>query len=149
MKKTLLFAFVLVASMLAFVSCKKDKKNDPVIDSPIVGTWMSSTADTDDFYTFTAAGKYQRVEDYYMNGRNVVAHEHIVGDGFFNLDGEFVSATIATLLVYMDGSLDGDDFADFWPAQEKMKFSVSGNELTLIHEYGTKDEWKETLTRKK
>ena len=29
MRKSLFFAFVLVASMLAFVSCKKDKKNAP------------------------------------------------------------------------------------------------------------------------
>ena len=145
MRKILFFAFVLVAGITVFTSCKKKDK----IDSPIVGTWMRVTGESDFFYTFGKNGTYQRVEDYYMNGRDVVAHEHIVGDGTFKIDGDVIDATLNSILVYMDGSKDGDDFGEFWPKNEKLKFSLKGDYLTLIHNAGTEEEWPELLHKKK
>lgn len=147
MKKTLFLAFALIASVLVCTSCKKDKKNDPSIDSPIVGTWFYSEEASDYFYTFKADGTYQRIEDYYMNGRFVVAHEHIVGDGTFTLDGDIVTAKINSTLVYMDGAKEGDLFGEFWPETEKMRFSVKNDQLTLVHEYDTEDSWYEVLSK--
>ena len=143
MRKILFFAFVLVAGVLAFTSCKKKDK----IDSPIVGTWMRAAGESDFFYTFGEDGTYQRIEDYYMNGRDVVAHEHIVGDGTFKIDGDVIDATLNSVLVYMDGSKDGDDFSEFWPKNEKLKFSLKGDYLTLIHNAGTEEEWPELLLK--
>ena len=145
MKKILFLALVLVAGIAAFTSCKKKEKNE--IDSPIVGTWKRVTADSDFFYTFKSNGDYPRIEDYYMNGRQVVAHEHIVGDGTFKINGDVVDANIITILCYMDGSETGDPFADFWPMNEKMKFSIEGNYLTLVHNAGTEEEWIEILVK--
>ena len=145
MKKILIFALVLAAGVMAFTGCKKDKDK---VDSPIVGTWMRVAGESDFFYTFGEDGTYQRIEDYYMNGRNVVAHEHIVGDGTYKVDGDVVTAKLQSILVYMDGSKDGDPFDDFWPSEEKMKFSVEGTTLTLIHNYDTEDAWTEKLTKK-
>lgn len=143
MKKYLFIAFALVASVLAFTSCNKKE----TVESPIVGTWMRVAGESDFFYTFGEDGTYQRIEDYYMNGRDVVAHEHIVGDGNFTVNGDIVTANIQSILVYMDGSDKGDPFDDFWPSKETMKFSVNGNTLTLIHNYETEDEWTEILTK--
>ena len=97
MRKILFFAFVLVAGITVFTSCKKKDK----IDSPIVGTWMRVAGESDFFYTFGEDGTYQRIEDYYMNGRDVVAHEHIVGDGTFKIDGDVIDATLNSILVLM------------------------------------------------
>ena len=143
MKKILFFALVLAAGALAFTSCEKKDK----IDSPIVGTWMRVAGESDFFYTFGEDGTYQRIEDYYMNGRDVVAHEHIVGDGTFKIDGDVIDATLNSILVYMDGSKDGDPFDEFWPMNEKLKFSLKGDYLTLIHNAGTEEEWPELLLK--
>lgn len=143
MKKYLFFAIVLAAGVMAFTSCNKKE----TVESPIVGTWFASDEAQDYFYTFNSNGSYQRIVDYFMNGRDVVAHEHIVGDGNFTVNGDIVTANIQSILVYMDGSDKGDPFDDFWPSKETMKFSVNGNTLTLIHNYETEDEWTEILTK--
>ena len=142
MKKILIFAIALVASVLTFTSCEKSN-----IESTIVGTWKRVSNESDFFYTFKSNGDYQRVEDYYMNGRDVVAHEHIVGDGSYKINGDVIDATLKTILVYMDGSKDGDSFDEFWPMNEELKFSVEGNYLTLIHNPGTEEEWPELLIK--
>ena len=148
MKKILFFALALVASVLAFVSCdKKDsKKNEPTIQSPLVGTWFASEGSNDYFYTFNSDGSYQRVMDYYMNGRAVVAHEHIVGDGSYQIENDIVTVKIDTIRISMDGGPFGP-FPGFWPAQEKIKFKVEGNKLSLIRDYGTASESTEELTQ--
>ena len=148
MKKFLFFALALVASVLAFVSCdKKDsKKNEPTIQSPLVGTWFASEGSNDYFYTFNSDGSYQRVMDYYMNGRAVVAHEHIVGDGSYQIENDIVTVKIDTIRISMDGGPFGP-FPGFWPAQEKIKFKVEGNKLSLIRDYGTASESTEELTQ--
>ena len=46
----------------------------------------------------------------------------------------------------MDGGPFGP-FPDFWPAQEKIKFKVEGNKLSLIRDYGTASESTEVLTK--
>ena len=143
MKKILLFAFALAAGVMAFTSCDKNK-----IDSPIVGTWGLTEGEFDRFYTFNGDGTFQRIEDYYMNGRNVVAHEHIVGEGTFTINGDIVETTIPSITIYMDGSKEGDDFGEFWPKKESMKFKVDGKTLTLTHDYDTEDAWSETYTKK-
>lgn len=150
MRKTLFFAFALAASVLAFVACdKKDKqKEEPTVDSPnpILGTWFASDIENDYFYTFNSDGSYQRVMDYYMNGRAVVAHEHIVGDGSYTFENDIVTTKLDTIRISMDGSPFGP-FPDFWPAQEKMKFKVEGDKLTLTHDYESGDAWTEVLTQ--
>lgn len=148
MRKTFFFAMVLAASTLAFVACdKKDKQEDePTVQNPIVGTWFTSYVDNDYFYTFSADGKYQRVMDYYMNGRAVVAHEHIVADGTYQIEDDIVIAKIDSIRISMDGGPFGP-FPDFWPAEEKMKFKVEGDKLTLIHNVGKEDAQPEVLTR--
>ena len=146
MKKHLFFAFALVASVLAFTSCNKEGKNEPTVQSPLVGTWFASEGANDYFYTFNADGSYQRVMDYYMNGRALVAHEHIVGDGSYTFANDIVSTKLDTIRISMDGGPFGP-FPDFWPAEEKMKFKVEGDKLTLTHDYDTEDAWTEVLTR--
>ena len=148
MRKTFLFALALVASVLAFVACdKKDKqKDEPAVSSPIAGTWFSSDVENDYFYTFNTDGSYQRIMDYYMNGRAVVAHEHIVADGSYQIENDIVTVKIDTIRISMDGGPFGP-FPDFWPAQEKIKFKVEGNKLSLIRDYGTASESTEELTQ--
>lgn len=148
MKKFLFFALALVASVLAFVSCdKKDKqKDEPAVSSPIVGTWFASEGSNDYFYTFNTDGSYQRIMDYYMYGRAVVAHEHIVADGSYQIENDIVTVKIDTIRISMDGGPFGP-FPGFWPAQEKIKFKVEGNKLSLIRDYGTASESTEELTQ--
>ncbi len=146
MKKHLFFAFALVASVLAFTSCNKEGKNEPTVQSPLVGTWFASEGAHDFFYTFNADGTYQRIEDYYMNSRAVVAHEHIVGDGSYTFANDIVSTKLDTIRISMDGGPFGP-FPDFWPKEEKMKFKVEGDKLTLTHDYESGDAWTEVLTK--
>ena len=150
MRKTLFFAFALAASVLAFVACdKKDKqKEEPIVENlnPILGTWFASDIENDYFYTFNSDGSYQRVMDYYMNGRAVVAHEHIVGDGSYTFENDIVTTKLDSIRISMDGGSFGP-FPDFWPAEEKMKFKVEGDKLTLTHDYESGDAWTEVLTK--
>lgn len=150
--KKLFMAFALVASVLAFTSCNKKDANTPdeptTVDNPnpLVGTWFTSEGANDYFYTFNADGTYQRVMDYYMNGRAVVAHEHIVGDGSYTFANDIVSTKLDTIRISMDGGPFGP-FPNFWPAEEKMKFKVEGDKLTLTHDYESGDAWTEVLTK--
>ena len=109
MRKTLFFAFALAATVLAFISCNMKDANtpdEPTIENPLVGTWFTSDVENDYFYTFSSDGKYQRILDYYMNGRAVVAHEHIVADGTYQSDKDILTANIDSIRIYMDGSKD-------------------------------------------
>ena len=146
MKKFLFFAIALVAGVMTFTSCNKEGKNEPTVQSPLVGTWFASEGSNDYFYTFNSDGSYQRVMDYYMNGRAVVAHEHIVGDGSYTFANDIVSTKLDTIRISMDGGPFGP-FPDFWPAEEKMKFKVEGDKLTLTHNYESGDAWTEVLTK--
>lgn len=146
MKKFFIFALALVAGVMAFTSCNKKDGNEPTIQSPLVGTWFASEGPNDYFYTFNSDGSYQRVMDYYMNGRALVAHEHIVGDGSYTFANDIVSTKLDAIRISMDGGPFGP-FPDFWPAQEKMKFKVEGDKLTLTHDFGTADERTEVLTK--
>ena len=135
MKKILFFAFALVASVLAFTSCEGNK-----IDSPIVGTWAQIHEDMEDFITFDGKGNYTFIENYYFydqeTGKKIeIPHEHIVIKGSFKIDGDIITVHNDTETISMDGGPAQE--IEWEPYDEQMKFSINGNTLHLIRDYGT------------
>ena len=135
MKKFFIFAIALVASALAFTSCEGNK-----IDSPIVGTWAQIQEDMEDFITFDGKGNYTFIENYYFydqeTGKKIeIPHEHIVIKGSFKIDGDIITVHNDTETISMDGG--PAESIEWEPYDEQMKFSISGNTLHLIRDYGT------------
>jgi hypothetical protein len=135
MKKFFIFAIALVASVLAFTSCEGNK-----IDSPIVGTWAQIQEDMEDFITFDGKGNYTFIENYYFydqeTGKKIeIPHEHIVIKGSFKIDGDIITVHNDTETISMDGGPAQE--IEWEPYDEQMKFSISGNTLHLIRDYGT------------
>ncbi len=135
MRKFFIFAFALVASVLAFTSCEGNK-----IDSPIVGTWAQIHEDMEDFITFDGKGNYTFIENYYFydqeTGKKIeIPHEHIVIKGSFKIDGDIITVHNDTETISMDGGPAQE--IEWEPYDEQMKFSINGNTLHLIRDYGT------------
>lgn len=140
MRKFFIFAIALVASVLALTSCEGNK-----IDSPIVGTWAQTSDDMDYFITFDGKGNYTYINDYYMYGREVVPHEHVVIKGSFKIDGDIITVHNDTETISMDGGPARE--IEWEPYDEQMKFSISGNTLHLIRDYGSEYSWEEDWTK--
>ena len=142
MRKFLFFAFALVACVLAFTSCNKKDKD---IDSPIVGTWSIIEPDMDYFITFDGKGNYTYINDYYMYGRDAVPHEHVVIKGSFTVDGDIITVHNDSETISMDGGPAEE--IEWEPYDEQMKYSINGNTLHLVREYGTEYSWEEDWTK--
>ena len=142
MRKFLFFAFALVAGVLAFTSCNKKDKD---IDSPIVGTWSIIEQDMDYFITFDGKGNYTYINDYYMYGRDTVPHEHVVIKGSFTVDGDIITVHNDSETISMDGGPAEE--IEWEPYDEQMKYSINGNTLHLVREYGTEYSWEEDWTK--
>ena len=140
MKKILFFALALVAGVVAFTSC--DKNN---IDSPIVGTWAQIQEDMEYFITFDGKGNYTYINDYYMYGRDAVPHEHVVINGSFTVDGDIITVHNDSETISMDGGPAEE--IEWEPYDEQMKYSINGNTLHLVREYGTEYSWEEDWTK--
>lgn len=135
MRKFFLFAIALVASALTFTSC--DKNN---IDSPIVGTWAQIHEDMEYFITFDGKGNYTYINNYYFydqeTGKKIeTPHEHVVIKGSFTIDGDIITVHNESQTISMDGGPAQD--IEWEPYDEQMKYSVNGNTLHLIRDYGT------------
>lgn len=141
MRKFLFFAFALVASVLALTSCEGNK-----IDSPIVGTWAQIHEDMEDFITFDGKGNYTFIENYYFydqeTGKKIeIPHEHIVIKGSFKIDGDIITVHNDTETISMDGG--PAESIEWEPYDEQMKYSVDGNTLHLIRDYGSEYSWEQ------
>ena len=135
MRKFFIFAIALVASALTFTSC--DKNN---IDSPVVGTWAQIHEDMEYFITFDGKGNYTYINNYYFydidTGEKIqTPHEHVVIKGSFKIDGDIITVHNDTETISMDGGPAQD--IEWEPYDEQMKYSVKGNTLHLIRDYGT------------
>ena len=135
MRKFFIFAIALVTSVLALTSCEGNK-----IDSPIVGTWAQIHEDMEDFITFDGKGNYTFIENYYFydqeTGKKIeIPHEHIVIKGSFKIDGDIITVHNDTETISMDGGPAQE--IEWEPYDEQMKYSVEGNTLHLIRDYGT------------
>ena len=135
MKKFFIFAIALVASALTFTSC--DKNN---IDSPVVGTWAQIHEDMEYFITFDGKGNYTYINNYYFYDQETgvkipTPHEHVVIKGSFKIDGDIITVHNESQTISMDGGPAQD--IEWEPYDEQMKFSISGNTLHLVRDYGT------------
>ena len=141
MRKFFIFAIALVASVLALTSCEGNK-----IDSPIVGTWAQIHEDMEDFITFDGKGNYTFIENYYFydqeTGKKIeIPHEHIVIKGSFKIDGDIITVHNDTETISMDGGPAQE--IEWEPYDEQMKYSVEGNTLHLIRDYGSEYSWEQ------
>lgn len=149
MKKILLFAMMLVAGVMAFTGCKKDKDK---VDSPLVGTW--SVWEQEDMYyeiTFNGDGSYTYINDYYFydqeTGKKIpTPHEHIVIKGSYTINGDIATVHNESQTLSMDGG-PAEPSEGWQPTDEKMKFKVEGKTLHLTRDYGTEYPWDMTLTK--
>lgn len=141
MKKILFFALVLAAGMTVFTSCKKKDK----IDSPIVGTWKYVTEPAEDsgwygVYTFTfkADGTFSLIDEAHAPGTEQM-HDGFIWTGPFEINEDIITIHKEKMGEIIDDKISY--YEDYEPSDEKMKFSISGNNLTLTRDYGTDYPW--------
>ena len=144
MKKFFIFAFALVASVLAFTSCNKEA------DNPIVGTWAQIHEDMEYFITFDGKNNYTYINNYYFydqeTGEKIpTPHEHVVIKGSFTLEGDIITVHNDSQTISMDGGPAEE--IEWEPYDEKMKYSIEGKTLHLIREYGTEYSYPEDWTK--
>lgn len=145
MRKYLFLAIALVVGVLAFTSCEGNK-----IDSPIVGTWEQIDEDIEYFITFDGKGNYTYINNYYFydqeTGQKIeVPHEHVVILGSFKIDGDILTVHNDKETISMDGGPAEE--IEWEPYDEQMKFSIQGNTLHLIRDYGTEYAYEEDWTK--
>lgn len=148
MKKILFFAIALVAGALAFTSCDSKKDN---IDSPLVGTWRYQTPPAPDsgwygvyIFTFKANGTFSLIDEAHAPGSEEM-HDGFIWEGPYEIKDDIIT-------IHKDkmGELHGDKieyYTDYEPSDEKIKFALNGNKLTLTRDYGTEDPWTAEYTK--
>ena len=133
MKKILFLAFALVASVLAFTSCDNNAAN------PLQGTWVYQTEPSQDsgwygVYTLIIKdGKNFRFTDEAHAPGETEAHDMMVMEGEYETKDD-----ILTLHYQKHGWIHGsqEEFIPEWEGyDEQIKYSISGNKLTLIRNY--------------
>ena len=130
----------LVAGVVAFTSCKPNK-----IDSPIVGTWEYITDPAPDsgwwgVYTFTfkADGTFSLIDEAHAPGTEEM-HDGFIWEGPYEINGDIITIHKEKMGELLDGKTSYYD--DYQPEDEKIKFSLSDNKLTLTRDYGTEYDW--------
>lgn len=146
MRKFLFFAFALVASVLAFTSCEGNK-----IDSPIVGTWKYVTDPAPDsgwwgVYTFTFGGNgmFSLIDEAHAPGSEEM-YDGFIWTGPYEINGDIITIHKNKMGEYSGGKTKYYD--DYEPSDERLKYSLSGNKLTLTRDYGTDYPWTEVYTK--
>ena len=133
MKKIIIFAIALVASVMTFTSCEKNSGN------ALVGTWSRDTEkDGNGWYetqilTFTAKNGFS-YEGIQHNPENPDAQSAMLFEGTYEIKGD-----IATIHYTAHGwSYDGrTEWVPNWEGHdENVKFSIDGKQLTIIRYYG-------------
>ena len=135
MKKILFFAFALVAGVMAFTSCDKNK-----VDSPLVGTWECHREDVPHYLqlNFFANGNVD-YREYMENGI------YNTMEGTYSIKGDTYTAHF-TRHGWNYG--EGVEYIPDWDGYDDYaKFSISGNEATITHLYGTSDAYTVTYTK--
>jgi len=141
MKKILFFAFALVASALVFTSCDNNKKKDEPSDpaKQLVGTWSRDTeGDASGYYetqtliidannAFAFNG-----QQHYPDNPDVIAI--MLLEGTYEVSGDIITVHFKKHGWNHNGEIE---YIPEWEGyDEKMKYTVSGKELTLIRNYG-------------
>ena len=90
-------------------------------------------------------GNYTYINDYYMYGRDAVPHEHVVIKGSFTVDGDIITVHNDYETISMDGGPAEE--IEWEPYDEQMKYSINGNTLHLVRQYGTEYSWEEDWTK--
>ena len=136
MKKVLFFAMALVAGVVAFTSCEG---NDP--QNAIIGEWSYDAPAWDEggYYDefvaiFNEDGSFQ-LRDYGHEGPGAPRNNSFnYFEGTYSIKGDIVNAHFSG-----HGWYYGDEkypVSSFDPWDEKIKYSIDGNTLTLIRYYG-------------
>ena len=135
MKKILFFAIALVAGALAFTSCEG---NDP--QNAIIGEWSYDAPAWESGYydefvaIFNEDGTFQ-LRDYGHEGPGAPRNNSFnYFEGTYSIKGDIVNAHFSG-----HGWYFGDEknpVSSFEPWDEKIKYSIDGNKLTLIRYYG-------------
>ena len=143
MKKILFFAVVLVAGALAFTSCEKGNS----ADSPLVGTWQHiedyGDARSEQKVIFGESNKFTYSDYKYMGGQ---VHYGQITQGTYKIEKDIVTVHYAESTWTNDGK-EFNKQEDFSLADEQIKYSVSGETLTLTRLYDTGSAYTETYTK--
>lgn len=135
MKKILFFAFALVASVLAFTSCNGNNPNNP-----LVGTWECHREDVPHYLQL----------NFFANGN--VDYREYMEDGIYNtMEGTYTikgDTYSAHFTKHGWNYGEGVEYIPGWEGyDDNAKFSISGNEATITHLYGTSDAYTVTYTK--
>jgi len=152
MKKILFLAFALVASVMVFTSCENNKKGASDPAKKLIGTWSRDTEGDASGYYETQTLIIEADKNFAFNGEQ---HDPQNPDfiAIMLLEGKY-EVSGDTLLVHFERhgwNYNGEiEYIPDWEGRdEKMKFTVTGSELTLVHNYGEEYEGEpETYTRK-
>lgn len=140
MKKILFFAFALVASALTLTSCKSDKA-----DNPLVGTWKYVTEPAEDSgwygvytFTFTDENTFSLIDEAHAPGSEEM-HDGFIWRGPYEVKDDIITIHKEKMGELRDGK--ETYYEDYEPEDEKMKFAINDNKLTLTRDYNTEYAW--------
>ena len=122
-------------------------KSEKEEDNTLTGTWQH-TEDYGDARSevkviFEESNKFTYSDYKYMGG---LVHYGYILNGTYKIDKDIVTVHYAESLWTNDG-IEINKQEDFSMADEQMKYSISGNTLTIIRLYGTGSAYTETYTK--
>ena len=135
MRKFFIFAFALVASALALTSCENNT------DNPLVGTWDYNT-ENDILSVIFKANNSCEFRDYVYGDKSKDCNYF---EGTYTINGDIITAHITGHGWYYDGVKE--PVVGWEPEDEKMKYSINGNTLTLTRYYGEDYAFTNTYTK--
>jgi hypothetical protein len=133
MRKFLFFALALVAGVLAFTSCENNGGN------ALVGTWSRDTEkDASGWYetqilTFSSNNGFF-FEGIQHNPERPDVNSAMLFEGTYEIKGDIATVHYLKHGWRYDGQAEW--VQGFEPHDEKIKFNIDGNKLTIIRYYG-------------
>lgn len=144
MKKHLLFALALIAGALAFVSCEKDPADS------LVGKWSFDTEKSQDGFYETVSVIFDNKGGFVFQGEqhyaNPEAGQHIMlMEGTYKVNGDVITVHYTRHGWNHNGQIE---YVPNWEEyDEEMKYSISGNKLTLTRRIGDSNPHQEVYTK--
>ncbi len=132
MKKILFFALALVAGVVAFTSCEKKNGN------ALIGKWSYDTEkDASGYYetqTLIIGEKEFAFQGQQHNPQNPDFIAIMLLEGTYELDGDIINVHFLKHGWSYNGEVE---YIPGWEGyDEKIKYSIDGNKLTIIRNYG-------------
>lgn len=148
MKKIFLLGAAIIAALTMFTACGDDEE----VENALVGTWFYKSEPAEDSgwmsettVIFKKDGSFEYQDAAYSSKDADKAHDTMFFTGTYSIKDDVVTISYKSHGWIYDGKREA--VPEFETYDEKIKFSVQGETLSLVREYGTEYEYTTEYTK--